>query len=187
MPATRSMTPLSVLFQHRWTLPVLAELGAASGAKAVTLVNRLGVSRAVLSQTLEHAIDRGWVARNEGYGHPLRPEYLPTAEVGRLLRPAVAYLAAAEAQGCEEVALRKWSASVLVALDRREGRFSVIREAIPGISDRALALALRDLEGAGLVARRVVDDRPPRAEYEITPSGRGLRTAGAALARALKP
>ena len=46
-------------------------------------------------------------------------------------------------------------------------RFSELRAALP-VTARALALALRDLENAGLVRRTVTDDRPPQTRYEAT-------------------
>ena len=54
------------------------------------------------------------------------------------------------------------------------GDYSELREALEGISPRALTLALKDLESAGLVARRVTDDYPPATVYRLTRSGRPL-------------
>ena len=50
-----------------------------------------------------------------------------------------------------------------------------------GIPPRTLAQRLVELEAAGVLERRVVDARPPRVEYTLTPygappSGRGRRT-----------
>ena len=51
------------------------------------------------------------------------------------------------------------------------GRF----RAVPGgISERMLSAALRDLERAGLVARRVYPEVPPRVEYATTPKTESL-------------
>jgi DNA-binding HxlR family transcriptional regulator len=46
-------------------------------------------------------------------------------------------------------------------------RFSELRAALPA-SPRALALALRDLEEAGLLRRTVTEDRPPQTRYAAT-------------------
>ena len=43
------------LFHHRWTIPTIAELHRTGGAKLVTLVSRLAVSRGALRQTLDAA------------------------------------------------------------------------------------------------------------------------------------
>jgi DNA-binding HxlR family transcriptional regulator len=53
-------------------------------------------------------------------------------------------------------------------------RFSELRERLEGISPRALALALKDLEEAGIVDRRVTDDYPPATMYRLTKRGRPL-------------
>ena len=42
------------------------------------LQRRLDVTRDSLRRALDALIALGYVRRNEGYGHPLRPEYLIT-------------------------------------------------------------------------------------------------------------
>ena len=69
-----------------------------------------------------------------------------------------------------ETLLLKWSVPVLAALgDGR--RFSEVRAALPGVTPRALALALRDLEDARLVRREVLPTRPPSTVYRATRRG----------------
>ena len=160
-----SIEDLIALFHHRWSAPVLAELERTGGARFVELVNRLGIGRESLRRTLAALIALGLVRRNPGYGHPLRPEYLlsrPGEEVakrcGRLLEAL---------DGDADVALKKWSLPVIVAL-RRPSRFSELREALPGVTPRSLALALKDLERAGLVRRRVEETYPPSTLYAPT-------------------
>ena len=62
---------------------------------------------------------------------------------------------------------------VLVALES-ERRFSELHAALRGVTPRALALALRDLEDARLVTRDVRPTRPPSTVYRTTPSARRL-------------
>jgi DNA-binding HxlR family transcriptional regulator len=50
------------------------------------------------------------------------------------------------------------------------------------IPPRTLAQRLLELEGAGLLERRVIDARPPRVEYVLTDEGRRLRSVLDALA-----
>jgi DNA-binding HxlR family transcriptional regulator len=45
------------------------------------------------------------------------------------------------------------------------------------VTPRALALALRDLEAAGLVQRDVIASHPPYAVYSATSAGRAVRRA----------
>jgi DNA-binding HxlR family transcriptional regulator len=74
--------------------------------------------------------------------------------------------------GPEDVLLRKWSVPVLAELGD-ERRFSELHAALPGITPRALALTLRQLEQARLVRREVLPTRPPSTVYR--PSARGRR------------
>jgi DNA-binding HxlR family transcriptional regulator len=53
-------------------------------------------------------------------------------------------------------------------------RFSELRRAIPGISQRMLTLTLRNLERDGLLNRYVTPSTPPRVDYELTALGRSL-------------
>jgi DNA-binding HxlR family transcriptional regulator len=63
---------------------------------------------------------------------------------------------------------------VLAALGR-PARFSELRTALPGVTPRGPALALKDLRAAGLVERRVEDAYPPTAIYAVTARGGRLR------------
>jgi DNA-binding HxlR family transcriptional regulator len=53
-------------------------------------------------------------------------------------------------------------------------RFTDLRNAIPGISDRLLSERLKDLEAEGIVTRNVVPCTPVRIEYGLTEQGRDL-------------
>jgi DNA-binding HxlR family transcriptional regulator len=160
-----SIEELIALCHHRWSAPVLAELGQTRGTRFVVLANRLGVGRTSLRRTLDALVGLGLVRRNPGYGHPLRPEYLLTPEGEEAAVRCERLLAAVD--GNRDVVLRKWSLPVLVALGR-QARFSELRDALPGVTARALALALKDLERAGLVDRRVEETYPPTAVYAPT-------------------
>lgn len=72
----------------------------------------------------------------------------------------------------------KWTIFVVLSLDLLGGRarFSELERAVPGISQRMLAVTLRSLERDGLVTREVFPEVPPRVEYEITPLGQSLLT-----------
>jgi len=80
----------------------------------------------------------------------------------------------------------KWTLLVLASLslapDRRL-RFSELKRAIEGISQRMLTTTLRALERDGLVVRQIFPEVPPRVEYELTPLGEGLIAAMDGLAR----
>ena len=170
-----SISDLIALFHHRWAAPVLAELERQKGSRFAALVGILGLGRESLRRTLDGLIALGLVERNPGYGHPLRPEYKLTAAGAPVARRCRRLL---DDVGEErELVLRKWSLPVLVAL-RSAARFSELREELPGITPRALALALKDLQAAGLVERVVDEDaHPPTVRYAATDSARPLQLA----------
>jgi DNA-binding HxlR family transcriptional regulator len=167
-----SINDLIELFHHRWAAPVLAELGRTRGTRFVTLTKRLGVGRESLRRTLQALIAQGLVARNPGYGHPLRPEYVLTKNGAPVSERCIRLLAALN--GDAEVALKKWSLPLLAVLEPGS-RFSELRESLPGITARALALTLKDLERAGLVKRSVKETYPPQPVYAPTAAARRLR------------
>jgi DNA-binding HxlR family transcriptional regulator len=161
-----STESLIALFHHRWAPPALALLDLRDGARFVELQRKLDVGRESLRRALDALIELGYVRRNPGYGHPLRPEYMITA-TGRSFAAVARRASAASAR---DTLLRKWSVPVLAELgDAR--RFSELRAALPGITPRALALALRDLEDARLVRREVLPTRPPSTVYRATRRG----------------
>lgn len=158
------MSSLVALCHHRWSLPVIAEISRTRGSRFAALSGRLGVAGESLRRTLAYLQGEGLIERNPGYGHPLRPEYLLT-DAGRRVAPQAERLLSALGKH-EDVGLKKWSLPVLAELAEPR-RFSELRAALPA-SPRALALALRDLEEAGLVRRTVTDDRPPQTRYAAT-------------------
>jgi len=172
------VSSLLALCHHRWSLPVLAEIGRTRGSRFATLAGRLGVTGESLRRTLAYLQAEGLVERNLGYGHPLRPEYLLTAD-GRRAAPDARRLLATLA-GREDVGLKKWSRPVLGALEEPR-RFSELRAALPEATPRALALALKDLQAAGLVSRRVLGGYPPSTLYEPTAAARPIAAAARAL------
>ena len=168
------MSTVVALFHNRWSVPILAELRRQRGSRFVTLARTLGVSRESLRRTLTALIDGGLVGRNPGYGHPLRPEYVLTRAGETLARVCSPLVDRLREGDLEDVGLKKWSMPVVYALSEGPRRFSEIRETLEGISPRALALALKDLEAAGIVDRRVTDDYPPATVYRLTSTGRPL-------------
>ncbi|MDA0636453.1 helix-turn-helix domain-containing protein [Nonomuraea sp. MCN248] len=75
----------------------------------------------------------------------------------------------------------KWSLLVISLLDKRSLRFTELRRAIDGISQRMLSRTLRHLERDGLVKRIVYPTVPPRVDYELTPMGATLHSTIHAL------
>jgi DNA-binding HxlR family transcriptional regulator len=77
---------------------------------------------------------------------------------------------------------RRWTVSILWASYEGASRFNEFKYAVGAIPPRTLAQRLLELEEAGVLERRVVDDRPPRVEYRLTPAGDRLRDVVDAIA-----
>lgn len=77
----------------------------------------------------------------------------------------------------------KWSVFIVGLLGDGPRRFSELRRAVDGISQRMLTLTLRGLERDGLVTRKVYATVPPRVDYALTPLGHTLLEPVQALAR----
>jgi DNA-binding HxlR family transcriptional regulator len=74
----------------------------------------------------------------------------------------------------------KWTLLVMLLLSLAEEKrmcFSALKADIQGISQRMLALTLRNLERDGLVTRHVFPEVPPRVEYALTDMGKSMLPA----------
>jgi DNA-binding HxlR family transcriptional regulator len=72
---------------------------------------------------------------------------------------------------------RRWTLGTIYACSSGAQRFNEFRQSLPGISPTTLSERLEQLEGAGVVERRLVPGRPPHAEYRLTTKGRHLAAA----------
>ncbi len=169
-----------------WGLPVLAavwkgEHGVGGrrggGVRFVPLMNRLGAPRDSLRRTLEALIEMGLLARYPFHSHPLRPEYVFTPKGLAIAERGAAALDAIETAGVDALALRKWSLPAAFALRDGAMGFNAIKAALPGVTARALAMTLKDLEAMGLIERTVVDGYPPRPSYALSRRAKHLPVA----------
>src|SRR5204862_4227112 len=71
----------------------------------------------------------------------------------------------------------KWTMLVIVALEHGTLRFSELRRAIHGISQKMLTQTLRGLEREGMVEREIIPTVPVTVRYTLTPLGRSLAEA----------
>ena len=129
-------------------------------------------------------------------GINLFPSHIPVPAPAQGLRSNVTapsdHAAAADgpclqSAGCKNVAPvlnrvgDKWSMMIVMMLSNGPQRFSELKRAIDGISQRMLTLSLRGLERDGLVTRTVTPTIPPRVDYELTELGVSLREPVKAL------
>ncbi|MET0559901.1 MAG: helix-turn-helix domain-containing protein [Solirubrobacterales bacterium] len=76
---------------------------------------------------------------------------------------------------------RRWTMATIYACSSGASRFNEFRQSLPGVSPTTLSDRLEQLEAAGIVERTLVHGRPPHSEYALTPRGRQLAEAVAAL------
>lgn len=139
----------AVFFHHRWSVPLLASLCASGEASFTDLLDRLGVSRAPLIETLAALDEWGLVMQGSRRGRFVFYRLTPR---GAAVAPACAALTeAVHSAGLFRIALHKWSMPALAAMGGGADRFGLLRAALPGISPRALSRALRELRDAGMV------------------------------------
>ncbi len=168
--------PLINLVHHRWNVPVISELHRLSGAKFVTLVNSLGVSRGTLSTSLDALIELGLVRRNAGHGHPMRPEYLLT-EKGKRIGPRCKSLTDLVRRGNDlDFAFRKWTLPLVAVIGRDVCRFNEVRFSLGDPTPRAITLGLKSLVDHSWATRSLIDSYPPAAGYRLMSVGRRVLT-----------
>ena len=68
----------------------------------------------------------------------------------------------------------RWTLEVIITLADGPLRFTHLKRAIPGISQRMLTVRLRELERDGILTRTHYPVIPPRVEYALTRLGESL-------------
>ena len=77
----------------------------------------------------------------------------------------------------------KWKPLILWQLREEPRRFTYIKHAVDGITQKMLTQQLRELEADGLVKRTVYVEMPLRVEYNVTPQGKTLFPVLMAMAK----
>lgn len=171
MNSPLDIDPLIDLVHHRWSVPVIAELHCRSGAKFVTLIHSLGVSRGSLSASLADLIEQGLVKRNPGHGHPMRPEYLLTVDGAHIGEQCSSLTQLVRRGNDFDFAFRKWTLPIVAAIGRDVCRFNQVSGALGDATPRAITLGLKSLLGRRWAARSLIDAYPPAAGYQLMPMG----------------
>ena len=68
----------------------------------------------------------------------------------------------------------RWTPKILFSLRDRPYRHGQLRRQIGSVSQRMLTRTLRNLESAGLIARRVTQSKAITVEYSLTELGRTI-------------
>ncbi|WP_108810674.1 winged helix-turn-helix transcriptional regulator [Sphingorhabdus sp. Alg231-15] len=166
-----SLSTVLALSRYRWTIAILAAL-SGRGARFVEILNHVGLSRDSLSRALEQLIDAGWVIRNPGHGHPLRPEYLLTESGEALAQVASSIIRTQNRLEIPVKDMTRWTLPLVHVLAAGQTRFSGIERALPEASPRAVSLSLKATTAQRLVQRKVLDGFPPTTEYLLAKNGK---------------
>ncbi len=76
---------------------------------------------------------------------------------------------------------RPWTGLILALLQEGPLRFSELSAGAKGAGDKILSARLKELEGRGLLVRRVDPGPPVKVEYQLTARGRAFGEVGAAI------
>jgi DNA-binding HxlR family transcriptional regulator len=77
----------------------------------------------------------------------------------------------------------RWTPKVLFSLKDRSYRHGQLRRELGNISQRMLTRTLRNLESAGLIARRVTQSKAITVEYSLTQLGKTIIAPLAGMCR----
>ncbi len=69
---------------------------------------------------------------------------------------------------------KRWTILIIREILRGNTQFNRFMENIEGISPKVLTERLRELEGLGIIRRRIVSEYPLRVEYSLTNIGKGF-------------
>jgi len=69
----------------------------------------------------------------------------------------------------------RWKVPILWHLLKGTLRFSELRRALPGVTQKMLTQQLRELERQGVLRRTVYPQVPPKVEYSLTERGQSLK------------
>src|SRR5258705_9966771 len=79
-----------------------------------------------------------------------------------------------ESKGGSSIFIGRWTPKVLFSLEERPYRHGQLRRRLGSVSQRMLTRTLRNLESAGLIARRVTQSKALAVEYSLTQLGRTI-------------
>jgi len=114
---------------------------------------------------------------------PLVKESQDEAETETTLKKEVILPARLEISVTTDVLGNKWRPEILWLLIQGTHRFKNLKDALPGITQRALSLQLKDLEKYGYITREVFKEVPMRVEYTITKKGLTLKPVLTAMVK----
>ena len=158
------------LTSRAWTLPILSQLHAGVAGRQAPLLAATGASRTAFAQSMKHLIEIGFLERNPGHGHPLRPEFRLT-DPGRAAAELASRIYGVSQGEDQDLLRRSWTLPVLTSL-HAPNHFNGIKRDLGTITDRALSQSLKAMEARNWVSRSIDGvARPPRSLYRSVNTG----------------
>ena len=158
------------LCSKAWSIQILAYMYRQNDPRISPITHHFSASRTSISAALKHLVELGYLRKNAGHGHPLRPAYVLTAK-GKAIGEWAAELDHVLEPVEWRIARRTWVLPVL-----REmipvSRYGELRSKLRPVTDRALSETLKKLGENNWLDRCVdIDSTPPRVTY--IPQGTG--------------
>ena len=165
------------LASKAWSLKILALMDVGVPGRQASLIAETNASRPSFAASLEHLIQMGMVERNPGHGHPLRPEFRLTKAGVVAAGMASRVLDNVPDSDGFDLMRRNWTAPIL-AVTSAPQRFSVIKQNLGTITDRALSKSLHALEERDWLRRQIdLSDRNPFPTYHAVNAGLEINQA----------
>ncbi|EDP75866.1 winged helix-turn-helix transcriptional regulator [Hydrogenivirga sp. 128-5-R1-1] len=162
------------LLTCKWALQIVMHLADSPRRPSELLRLVKGIEERVLFDRLKRLTAVGVVNKIEKDGYPKETfYYLVNPEE---LKPICAWLRSMPIPVEKVVAVMscRWTLEIMDELDR-ELSPKMLKEALPGLTDKVLHARLRELEDLGLVQRTVLPTKPVRVIYRLTEKGIELR------------
>jgi len=86
-------------------------------------------------------------------------------------------------QSAVDLVGKRWTPLIVQLLLVQPRRYSELHEELEVVTEGMLSQRLKELEQAGVIERRVLDEQPVRVEYHLTQKGRGLSRVISGLER----
>lgn len=159
------------LTSRAWSLNIMALMHAGTPGRQAPLLAATSASRTAFVQSLDHLIQLGFLERNPGHGHPLRPEFRLT-HIGASVAETASRIVNAVPEDNDFALLRRsWTAPILALTDKPQ-RFSTLKSGLISISDRALSTSLHRLEQQEWIQREIdATHRLPFPTYRAVNQG----------------
>jgi len=161
------------LLTCKWALQIVMHLIESPKRPSELLRLIEGIEERVLFDRLRRLTDMGVIAKKEKGGYPKETFYY--AVNPEEMEPVCVWLRSIPipVERVVSVMSCRWTLEIMEGL-YEESPPKVLKETLPGLTDKVLHTRLRELEELGLVQRRVLPTKPVRVLYSLTDKGREL-------------